>query len=256
MLLQGHFRELWGVGLGVILGLAIFDTTRELDTNMTRENRVWVLYNRVWVIIGYNRVWRVNPPDTIMSYEKQPISFVIHWFCSVNSQITISRITILTWEGENARETQREGPSGRERDETRRGSVKVTPRPTLRRLISFSSLRQKLQSHHPFLQPILLFYHFFTFLLSYPFLSLIPTGEDRDCRRRGNQDLIFRWINAGEVEGDFWPFEVISGDSTENYPFDDFRWVSQKLLRVISCNWLSDKFWSIFVLFDYGFMGM
>jgi hypothetical protein len=28
--------------------------------------------------------------------------------------------------------------------------------------------------------------------------------EPRDCRRRGNQDPIFRWINVGEAEGDFW----------------------------------------------------
>jgi hypothetical protein len=57
--------------------------------------------------------------------------------------------------------------------------------------------------------------------------------EPRDCRCRWNQDPIFLWINAGEAEGDFWPFEVISGDWAENYPFDDFRWVSHKLLRVI-----------------------
>jgi hypothetical protein len=47
------------------LGLAIFDTIRELDTNTTRENKVRVYCNRVWVIIwsNYNRV---DPPDTIV----------------------------------------------------------------------------------------------------------------------------------------------------------------------------------------------
>jgi hypothetical protein len=38
------------------LGLAIFDTTREPDTNTTRKNRVWVCYNRVRVIIGLTRL--------------------------------------------------------------------------------------------------------------------------------------------------------------------------------------------------------
>jgi hypothetical protein len=30
--------------------------------------------------------------------------------------------------------------------------------------------------------------------------------------------------------------KVISGEWAENHPFDDFRWASHKLLRVISCN--------------------
>jgi len=30
-----------------LLGLAIFDTTRELGKNTTRKNRVWICYNRV-----------------------------------------------------------------------------------------------------------------------------------------------------------------------------------------------------------------
>jgi hypothetical protein len=37
------------------LGLTIFDTTHEPDTNTTRGNRVWVLYNRVRVEIGSTR---------------------------------------------------------------------------------------------------------------------------------------------------------------------------------------------------------
>jgi hypothetical protein len=35
------------------LGLAIFDTTRDSNTNTTRKNRVWVCH--------YHHVWRVNP---------------------------------------------------------------------------------------------------------------------------------------------------------------------------------------------------
>ena len=41
------------------LGLAKFDTTREHDTNLTRFLRVWVEYNRVWVIFVLTRLIRL-----------------------------------------------------------------------------------------------------------------------------------------------------------------------------------------------------
>jgi hypothetical protein len=50
-----------------VVRLAIFDTTREPDTNTTRKNWVWVCYNRVRVIIGltrqpdYDPIARVDP---------------------------------------------------------------------------------------------------------------------------------------------------------------------------------------------------
>ena len=41
------------------VGLAKFDTTREHDTNPTRFLRVWVEYNRVWVISVLTRLTRL-----------------------------------------------------------------------------------------------------------------------------------------------------------------------------------------------------
>jgi hypothetical protein len=173
--------------------------------NPTRENRVWVLYNRVRVNLKKKKKKKKKRNDSDPVNPKRKLRKAVHFIC--DSLILFFELTnhnLTNYDShmrgrEPERDTERGTERKRERDETRRGTVKVTPRPTFRRLISFTSLRQKLQSHHPFLQPILLFYHFFTFLLSYPFLSLIPTGEDRDCRRRGNQDPIFRWINAGEA---------------------------------------------------------
>ena len=43
----------------LLLGLAKFDTTREHDTNPTRFLRVWVEYNRVWVISVLTRLTRL-----------------------------------------------------------------------------------------------------------------------------------------------------------------------------------------------------
>jgi hypothetical protein len=49
------------------LGLAIFDTIREPDMNTTRENRVWVLYNRVNPITIVSGGSTLNPLDTILT---------------------------------------------------------------------------------------------------------------------------------------------------------------------------------------------
>ena len=45
--------------LCVSLGPAKFDTTREHDTNPTLFLRVWVEYNRVWVIFVLTRLTRL-----------------------------------------------------------------------------------------------------------------------------------------------------------------------------------------------------
>jgi hypothetical protein len=56
-----------------LLGLAIFYTTRELDTNTTRKNRVWVLYNRVrvnpivFVVVFFFFFQRVKPEPKVQN---------------------------------------------------------------------------------------------------------------------------------------------------------------------------------------------
>ena len=43
----------------MLVGLAKFDTTREHDTNPTQFLRVWVEYNRIWVIFVLTRLTRL-----------------------------------------------------------------------------------------------------------------------------------------------------------------------------------------------------